>query len=298
MIQPERKTVTISDGPVSVLCWPGDARKPALHFAHANGFNAGTYRILLSPLAGRFRIFASDLRGHGLTDLPADPASHSSWATYGSDVAELLDQLDAGPYVLAGHSMGAVASALAAAANPSRISGLLMIEPVTFPLVWRAWRRLHHLMRGRMPDPPFVVKTMRRRAVFPDRDMAFRAYKGRGAFRTWPDDVLRDFVEHGLVPHDGDTMRLACPPEWEAANYRVGPPRLAAALKRLTCPVTILYGTRQSTVRPGELRVMRRAAPHARVLRVEGATHFLPKEHPDLVRAELVRLLEQDKPHR
>ena len=41
---------------MSTLEWENDG--PALHFAHANGFNAQTYQSLLQPLSGRFHIHA------------------------------------------------------------------------------------------------------------------------------------------------------------------------------------------------------------------------------------------------
>ena len=48
------------DGEVSVLAWEqADARVPSLHFAHANGFNAQTYRTMLQPLAQEMRLYAS-----------------------------------------------------------------------------------------------------------------------------------------------------------------------------------------------------------------------------------------------
>jgi len=51
MNEPVRETIPLSQGAVSCLSWKGDG--PVLHFAHANGFNAETYRTLLSPLTDR-----------------------------------------------------------------------------------------------------------------------------------------------------------------------------------------------------------------------------------------------------
>ena len=59
MSEPVRGDVSMADGAVSCLEWKSDA--PLLHFAHATGFNANTYRGLLSPLAGAFRMVASVL---------------------------------------------------------------------------------------------------------------------------------------------------------------------------------------------------------------------------------------------
>jgi len=90
MTLPQRKQVAFEDGAFSYLEWEAEAGAPALHFAHATGFNAETYRTLLQPLAGRFHIYAADLRGHGFTTLPADPAAFKGWQSYGEDLARFL----------------------------------------------------------------------------------------------------------------------------------------------------------------------------------------------------------------
>src|SRR5690606_18746403 len=69
-------------GDMSVLDF-GDPKRPVdLVFVHANGFNAMTYRTLLAPLSGPLRIWAPDLRGHGLTPLPANPDGRRGWADH------------------------------------------------------------------------------------------------------------------------------------------------------------------------------------------------------------------------
>ena len=65
----------------------GPAERPVdLVFSHANGFNARTYARLLGPLAARYHILAIDMRGHGLTTLPADPARHPGWKIFADDL--------------------------------------------------------------------------------------------------------------------------------------------------------------------------------------------------------------------
>ena len=58
--EPRRRMIPIrspwGDGEVSVLDF-GDASRPVdVVFAHANGFNAQTYRALLAPLSASLRI--------------------------------------------------------------------------------------------------------------------------------------------------------------------------------------------------------------------------------------------------
>ena len=103
---PEHRFMKMWDGEVSYLAWEeADIRAPSLHFAHANGFNAPTYCSLLSPLAAEFRIYASDLRGHGQTTLAANPKGMRSWLIYRDDVLRILHELDGRPKILVGHSL-------------------------------------------------------------------------------------------------------------------------------------------------------------------------------------------------
>ncbi|MGH8324622.1 MAG: alpha/beta fold hydrolase, partial [Steroidobacteraceae bacterium] len=183
MIEAQRKKMTLPDGDVSYLEWPSEA--PRIHFSHANGFNAETYRDLLTPLAGRFRVTAADMRGHGFTTLPATPEARTDWRIFGSDLAALLDRLDPAPFYLAGHSMGAIASLMVAARYPARVKGIVLVEPVLVPRFSRMRQRLMRLMGIQPPrGTDLAALAIKRRAIFPSFEMALASYRGRGAFAT------------------------------------------------------------------------------------------------------------------
>jgi pimeloyl-ACP methyl ester carboxylesterase len=287
MIDPVRKTLSLPDGDVSYLEWP--ANGPPLHFAHATGFNAETYRLLLAPLAGQFHIYASDARGHGFSTLPANPARNANWTTYRDDLVQMLDALGGPPVILAGHSMGATTSLMAASMRPARVAGIVLVEPVMVP--WRAWL-LSHLPKsfGFYRGPNLADRAAQRRERFPSYDSALAAYRGRGAFKSWPEEMLADYLRGGLKidPSTGEA-RLACAPVWEAATFRAAAYDVARLARRITCPLTVVYGTINSTCRDGGAEELSRGHPGTRVVKVDGASHFLPMEKPDLVRAELAR---------
>jgi pimeloyl-ACP methyl ester carboxylesterase len=287
MIDPVRKTLSLPDGDVSYLDWP--ANGPPLHFAHATGFNAETYRSLLAPLAGQFHIYASDARGHGFTTLPANPERNANWTTYRDDLVQMLDALDGPPVILAGHSMGATTSLMAAALRPARVAGVVLIEPVMVP--WRAWL-LSHLPKsfGFYKGPNLADRAALRRDRFPSYEAALAAYRGRGAFKSWPEDMLADYLKGGLKidPATGEA-RLACAPVWEAATFRAAAYDVGRLARRIACPLTVIYGTINSTCRDGGAEELSRGHPGTRVVKVDGASHFLPMEKPELVRAELAR---------
>jgi pimeloyl-ACP methyl ester carboxylesterase len=265
-----RESIDLVDGGVSQLVWDADA--PLLHFAHANGFNAETYRGLLAPLAGRFRIAASDARGHGFTRLPATPGLARGWTIFRDD----LDRIVPDGTILAGHSMGATASLMLAALRPEKVRALVLVEPVLVP-------------KGVVPgDNDMARRAGKRRDGFASQDEAFALYRGRGAFRTWPDETLRDYLRGGLEPAQGG-MRLSCRPAWEAQDFRSTPPGVSELAAQLRCPVTLIHAA-GGTASPGEVEIFKRLYPATRVIAVPDATHFLPMEFPELVREEIARI--------
>jgi pimeloyl-ACP methyl ester carboxylesterase len=269
-----RKGIEFSDGAVSQLVWEADA--PLLHFAHANGFNAETYRGLLDPLAGVFRIAASDARGHGFTTLPAMPGLAKGWTIFRDDLLAVLDRIAPGGAILAGHSMGATASLMAAVLRPEKVRALVLVEPVFVP-------------KGVTPgDNELARRAEKRRDVFTSLEEAFQFYRGRGAFKTWPDETLRDYLSGGLEPVDGG-MRLSCRPAWEAEDFRSTPPGVSDLAAQLRCPVTIVHAA-DGTASPNEVEIFKHLYAATRVVAKEGATHFLPMEFPELVRGEIVRI--------
>jgi pimeloyl-ACP methyl ester carboxylesterase len=169
---------------------------------------------------GQFHIFAGDARGHGFSTLPADPKSNANWTTTGTISCNCSIRWTAAPVVLAGHSMGATTSLMAAAKRPARVAGVVLIEPVMVP--WQAWflsRMPKFLGRNKMPN--LADRAALRRDRFPSYDAALAAYRGRGAFKSWPEDMLADYLKGGLNidPATGEA-RLACAPAWEAATFR------------------------------------------------------------------------------
>ena len=85
------------DGEMALLDFGDPERAPDLVFVHANGFNAGTYRRLLAPLGGRFRVLAPDLRGHGRTRLPTRPEGRRHGHDHRDDLIGLLEALGGPP---------------------------------------------------------------------------------------------------------------------------------------------------------------------------------------------------------
>jgi pimeloyl-ACP methyl ester carboxylesterase len=264
-------------GEMAVLDFGPPDRAVDIVFSHANGFNARAYRSILAPLAGRLRILAPDLRGHGLSALPAEARDWAGWRGMASDLLALLEAAEiATPVILAGHSLGATSSLLVAGEAPARVGALVLFEPV-------------------LPDPPrtgadlreagLIESARRRRAVFPDRAAALQAYRGRGVFAGWSDVQLADFVQDGLRETADGQVRLACDPAWEAAIYAGRDFDPVATVAAARCPIRLFAAGQGSTV--GADALAQAARQGVAVETVEGAGHMLPFLRPDLVRQAL-----------
>lgn len=116
----ERDGFTAPDGrEIALWRWPRSAGRPALHWTHATGFHGLLYRPLLDELAGDCNVLAWDMRGHGASAEAANLATFRGWETYYRDLTAFLDNL-VEPVWLAGHSIGATTSIMAAAARRRR----------------------------------------------------------------------------------------------------------------------------------------------------------------------------------
>ena len=285
---PRRISVPIDNrwgaGQMAVLDF-GDPERPVdLVFVHANGFNARTYRTLLQPLSSALRIWAPDLRGHGATRLPAEPEGRRSWKDHRDDLIALLEATGGPPVALAGHSIGGTSGLLAAAERPDRVSRLLLLDPVIWPRPMVM--ALNLPLAGRLSRRfPIVSRTLKRRAVFDSREQALAAYRGRGAFKGWPDLMLADYLADGLIETDKG-LELACSPAWEASNYAAQAHDPWRALARYPGAVRILKGETGSlcAVRPGGRR------PDLQVETVAGGGHLFPMTHTEITRDALFDL--------
>lgn len=278
---------------LSVCRWEGAPDgAPVFHWAHATGLHAQTYAPLLAPLAGRVQVYAYDARGHGQTTLPADAATHHGWDFYRDDMVAFLEHLHAktGAKIwLGGHSMGGAVSILAAAARPDLVAGLVLADPVVVPRVLRYLARGVAALGLIRQNYRMAAQAENRRADWPDSETAKAAWRGRGSFAGWPEAFLEAHVAGGFRPLKGggeNTVRLACAPAWEAANYRAYRHNAVAAIRRLRVPFTLLMAAQRSTTMAR--RVFHRLPVDKDVRVVPDSNHFLPITHADLVRDAII----------
>jgi pimeloyl-ACP methyl ester carboxylesterase len=261
-----------------------------VHFAHATGFNAETYRALFQSLDPSLDVFAMDARGHGMSLASADPRKLRSWAPYREDLERFVETLPQ-PMVLAGHSMGATVSLELAASRPDLVGGLVLIDPVIMEPSRIPILALARLLGLSPRLVPIARAAARRRTEFPTKEAAVENYVGKGAFKTWPREWIEAYVEGGTVGTSRGTVRLSCDRAWESRTFAMSSVNPYRAVKKLRCPITLIARDDDATpfTRASRLAFMR-LRPETRLVLLEDASHFSPMERPEVVRAEIERL--------
>lgn len=169
--------------------------EPAILFLHGLSSNARYWDRVAQHLPGR-RLIALDQRGHGLTGRsPHDPHLPEGYtmSQVVEDAAFVIEKVNLGALVVAGHSWGAGVALELVGTKPGVASGLVFIDgPVQSASNLFSWEEAQKIMQPPLP----------RFATFADAVAESRRDFG-GA---WSDD-LETFVKARLV-EDGDALIL------------------------------------------------------------------------------------------
>jgi pimeloyl-ACP methyl ester carboxylesterase len=290
-MQPVERKIAANDNHLMVYEW-GEARAdhPDLIFLHATGMHGRCWDAVIGSLGG-FHCYAVDALGHGQSDKPAPP---HSWQAYGDDVTELARLLGLKGAIGVGHSMGGNSVTRATAALPQAFAALLLVDPVILPTEWYALNE--YSIEGH-----FVLN---RRREWASPDEMFASFKGRGPFKNWRDDVLRDYCDYGLI-RDGDHFRLACSPETEAHVYSSTALKTGIdiydAVKQVNIPVRVLRCAKTVSLvgfdlmdSPTAPDLASRFSDGADIV-LEHNSHFIPMESPEIVAVQVRELVEGEK---
>lgn len=267
---------------LAVWEWPGDG--PALLLAHATGFHARCWDWIVRQFPGR-RAIAPDLRGHGRSSKPEPPYR---WHDFGDDIAAVAAEMELADAIGIGHSMGGHSIVAAAALRPGTFASLLLVDPTIFAPEYYGQPQEY--------DTSFILK---RRNVWQSPEEMFERFRPRFPFSGWREEVLRDYCEFGLLPSD-EGFVLACPPAIEAAIYarsNAVDADLYPAIPSIAQPVTIMRGGYPWNLEKFELAASPTAPdlaskfPHGRDVFLEGRSHYIPMEAPELVVEEIGRLM-------
>jgi pimeloyl-ACP methyl ester carboxylesterase len=199
-------------------------------FSHANGFPAGTYRLLFEAWrAAGHRVEAVERFGHD----PRYPVS-SNWPRLRDQLVDFIATHGAGaPVHLVGHSLGGYLSLLAASRVPAQVRSVVLIDS---PVVtgWRAHSLRVAKLTGLMARVSPGRISARRRWQWPSAEAALAHFASKSNFARWDERVLQDYIACGTEPDPQAAapggVRLSFAREVETRLYNtLAPPHGRAA---------------------------------------------------------------------
>lgn len=253
--------------------WRPDAGTPAPVVLAVHGVTA-SHRSwnTVAAAAPDLDILAPDLRGRGRSSsLPGPAGLHQ----HADDLARLLDRAGLDRVVVAGHSMGALASVVFADDHPDRVERLVLVDG-GLPL---------HPLPGKT-----AVETMevtlgpaltRLTTVFPTRSSYLDFWRQHPAFARGVDASMADYFGYDLVAVDGGfASSVVADLVRDDVVSQLSPDVLPPALERLRVPAVLLRAPRGLLDQPEALYPREEAQsfeerlPLLRVVEVDDVNHY------------------------
>jgi pimeloyl-ACP methyl ester carboxylesterase len=232
------------------------------------------WKGVIGPLAESHRVLCPDLRGHGWTDAPAWGYEKERLA---SDALALLDALEIPRVGVMGHDWGGWVGYLLCLRAPERIERLLALNiahPFSEPSAEQAlglWRLWYQVVLG----TPLVGERLLRSGT------VTKALKRDLVPEVWSEAEAHTYLDQFLEPARARAGSLV----YRSFLLRDMPALMRGAYrgKRLRQPVLALHGTRDVVLPFESVADLPRHGDDARAEPVEGVTHFIVDEVPDLV---------------
>jgi len=255
MAQPiDRKTCAAQDGVTLVYAAAG-VGEPALVFVHGGLANRSFWDGQLRSLAGRHRVIALDLPGHGESG-----SNRQQWGIpeFGADVRAVVEAERLGTVIIFGNSLGGPVAIEAALLLPGKTLGVVGVDTfqrLAYSVSAEDARQRAEAFRD---DYAGSLKQMMKRLFHPDADPKLVADAERRMSTTPPDAAYKMFLS--LAGYD-----------------------LAASARRLTVPLRAINGD----INPTDVAEVRKVKADFDAAILKHAGHYPMLERP----AEFDRLV-------
>lgn len=239
--------------------WPR-AGGPPVVLLHGGGQTRHAWGATGEALSGRgYDVTSLDLRGHGESGWCPD--ANYRLDAFRDDLRAVLDELS-GPAVLAGASLGGIASLLVAGEGPrERVRGLVLVDITPSPSREGA-SKIQSFMRS-APDGF---------ASLAEAADAVAAYLPHRRRPRDPAGLMKNLRErNGRLHWHWDPAFIEV-----TARDRFGDDgRLAAAARNITAPTLLVRGTESEIVSEHDVDELRRLVPQTEVVEIAGARHMV-----------------------
>lgn len=265
-------------------------RGPMLHFAHANAYPPGSYRLFLNALTQNFEVLAVK---HRPLWSAAQPEEMKSWQCIADDLITFFDQQNLRGVIGVGHSLGGVATMIAAVKRPELFSHLVLIDPVFLAPHLLAVVEERVQNQEEPFEFPLVAVAQRRRDWWSNRAAAYEHLRPKSVFAGFSDEAMWDFINYGLADDANGGVRLAFPKEWEARIYSIPPTFVWEYVPQISQPTLAIRAANSDTLFLPAWEHWQKLQPNATFMEIPDCSHLLTMEKPKQV-ANLIARWTQD----
>jgi 3-oxoadipate enol-lactonase len=229
---------------------------------HSLGTNLHVWDAQTDSLSAHFRVVRPDLRGHGLTSVPAGPYSIDEMAR---DALALLDELGVSQAHVAGLSIGGLIAQSLAVQAPARVSSLILCDTAMVIPPTELWHQRAAIARREGLES--LVEAVLSRWV-------------TASFQGTPEAV-------GLRA----MLRRTAPDGYAGAAEAIAAADLSQSTSGLSVPTLILVGDQDLATPVAAAEAMRDAIPGAQLKQLSGLAHIPTIEGPEAVTEAMRRFL-------
>jgi 3-oxoadipate enol-lactonase len=248
---------------------PRSGKRPrhTVVLSHALGCDLTMWDPLANNLAADCRVIAYDHRGHGSSDAPAGPYAMADLA---DDTARLLRELDTGPVVWVGLSMGGMVGQELALRHPALVGALVLAHTTSgYPDSARAvWEQR--------------IATVREQGIGAIADAVMARYFHESFRAAHPATV--DRFRQRLVTTDEEGYVGCC--------AAVGGVDTTARLGQIAVPTLVLAGELDQGTPVDMARTLADGIAGARLQVLAGASHLGAVEQPDAFAAAVTAFVD------
>jgi len=246
---------------------------PLIVLLHGTGAATHSWRGLMPVLAQDHRVIAMDLPGHGFT--LGRPAGGLTLPGMAKAVAGLLNALNAVPALIIGHSAGA-AIVLHMVRDGLAAEQVVGLNPALMPFPGVFAPLLQTLARALVLNPlvPRIFAATTRGAGDTERFLV----KSTGSHIDH--EGLRCYAKlMGNSHHCRGALEMMA--GWDL-------PSLQRDLPKITAPVLLIHGNRDSAVPTSAVEQARKLLPNANLTLLADLGHLAHEERPDLVAQAII----------
>ncbi|WP_419810733.1 alpha/beta fold hydrolase [Bacterioplanoides sp.] len=256
-----------------------------LHFSHANGFPAGSYRVLTERLSAHYDVRTIDRLAHQ----PDYPVT-DNWPSLAHELKHYFERHYHQPVIAVGHSLGGVLSYMVAQQRPDLVRAVVMLDsPMLTPMQTFGFRILKRLGMSDRVTP--AGRTEGRRSQWSSQEEALAYFSGKSLMKQFDPRCLKDYVSAGTELIDPDQpekgVQLRFDPEIEMKIYRTIPHNVRSDVP-LAVPAAVIGGKSSQVFLP--MNGARMQSKTGMKVKWLPGGHMFPLEHPETT-ADLIHQL-------